>query len=129
MWIGVGSGWYPIVTALDEAIAELYPDYEIHQVKEKYGTLRYYCSWDGEDRVRQLIRDAEAKSRVTCEKCGAPGKLGESEGWWRTTCTEHAPEGFTPEAEDDEPPTMRLGVTVVTGDQSPGVINIDMQRG
>jgi hypothetical protein len=108
MWIGVGPGWYSLVTTLDEKIAELFPDYEIEQVKEKYGTLRYYCSVDGEDSVHTLIEAAEAASRVTCEKCGAPGKLGSSEGWWRTTCAEHAPEGFVP----DEPDVVRVSVAV-----------------
>ena len=42
-WISCGAGWYPIITVLDAALAELDPDYEVQQVKEKYGTLRYYC--------------------------------------------------------------------------------------
>lgn len=41
-WISCGPGWYPIVVELADAIAELLPEYEIHQVKEKYGTLRFY---------------------------------------------------------------------------------------
>jgi len=41
-WIGCGPGWYPIIVDLADAIAELVPEYEIHQVKEKYGTLRFY---------------------------------------------------------------------------------------
>lgn len=41
-WIGCGPGWYPIIVRLADEIAELLPAYEIHQVKEKYGTLRFY---------------------------------------------------------------------------------------
>ena len=41
-FISCSAGWYPIIVELDEKIAEVYPDYEVHQVKEKYGTLRYY---------------------------------------------------------------------------------------
>jgi len=41
-WIGCGPGWYQIVVELADAIADLVPGYEIHQVKEKYGTLRFY---------------------------------------------------------------------------------------
>jgi hypothetical protein len=43
-WIGCGKGWYPLIVQLDEKLRELFPAYEIHQVKEKYGTLRFYWS-------------------------------------------------------------------------------------
>jgi hypothetical protein len=110
--LSVGSGWYSLITELDAAIAALRPDYVIYQVKEKYGTLRYYCSWDGDKSVRELIAGAEALSRVTCERCGAPGQLGEAEGWWRTACAEHAPEDFVV---DGEPAVIRIGVLVELG--------------
>jgi hypothetical protein len=41
-WIDCGPGWFPIITELDEKLGALIPNYEIHQVKEKYGTLRFY---------------------------------------------------------------------------------------
>lgn len=41
-WIGCGAGWYPIVVRLADDVAALLPSYTIHQVKEKYGTLRFY---------------------------------------------------------------------------------------
>lgn len=41
-WVSCDAGWYPIIVALDEQIAAIAPEYEIHQVKEKYGTLRFY---------------------------------------------------------------------------------------
>ena len=41
-WISCGPGWYPLIIDLADAIAELLPNYEIHQIKEKYGTLRFY---------------------------------------------------------------------------------------
>jgi len=41
-WISCGPGWYPIVVRLADEIATILPEYEIHQVKEKYGTLRFY---------------------------------------------------------------------------------------
>lgn len=42
-WISCASGWFPMVIELDRKLAELIPDYELHQVKEKFGTLRYYA--------------------------------------------------------------------------------------
>ena len=41
-WIDCGPGWYPLLAELDAHLGALIPDYEIHQVKEKYGTLRFY---------------------------------------------------------------------------------------
>lgn len=41
-WISCDKGWYPLIVALDKELAAICPDYELHQVKEKFGTLRYY---------------------------------------------------------------------------------------
>ncbi len=40
--IRCAKGWYPLIGALDKELSALCPDYELHQVKEKFGTLRYY---------------------------------------------------------------------------------------
>lgn len=42
-WLSVDAGWYPLVIATDAELARLDPDYRVHQIKEKFGTLRYYC--------------------------------------------------------------------------------------
>jgi hypothetical protein len=44
-WISCGPGWYPLLVRLNKALAALVPEYEVHQVKEKYGTLRYYIGF------------------------------------------------------------------------------------
>ena len=44
-WIQCGKGWYPLLCELDEKLAAIFPDYELHQVKEKFGTLRYYIGF------------------------------------------------------------------------------------
>lgn len=41
-WLSIDAGWYPIIARLDAQLATLDPDYELHQVKEKFGGLRYY---------------------------------------------------------------------------------------
>lgn len=41
-WISLDAGWYPLIVDLNSKLAALDPDYEIHQVKEKFGTLRFY---------------------------------------------------------------------------------------
>lgn len=43
-WIGVSRGWYKLIVDTDKKLTELFPNYRVFQVKEKFGTLRYY--WD-----------------------------------------------------------------------------------
>lgn len=54
------------------------------QVKEKFGTLRFYYD-GGDDYVSGLVSMAESMSAITCEECGVPGKTG-GNGWIRTLC-------------------------------------------
>jgi hypothetical protein len=46
-WISCQPGWYPMIARLDDDISTLLPHYEVHQVKEKFGGLRYYWSLPG----------------------------------------------------------------------------------
>lgn len=76
------------------------------QVKEKMGTLRFYCELGktkdelvhevvGElisyrplpinTTIRALIKEAESKSATICEVCGCLGTL-KMEGWWHVSC-------------------------------------------
>lgn len=57
-WISCSSGWYPLVIELDQKLAEIFPDYELHRVKEKFGTLRYYIGFSQLD--PQCCIDLEA---------------------------------------------------------------------
>lgn len=54
------------------------------QVKEKFGTLRFYYS-GGDEYIHGLAAMAEAMSARTCEGCGAPAK-STNNGWIRTMC-------------------------------------------
>ena len=55
-WIDVGKGWYPIIVALDAHLATIDPGYAVHQVKEKFGDLRYYYSGSGRECCRRRDR-------------------------------------------------------------------------
>ena len=57
------------------------------QVKEKMGTLRFYMSAETEA-IREAIEEAQARSEIICEVCGAPGEL-RGEKWVYTLCEEH----------------------------------------
>jgi len=96
--MGCGSfipdGWFDIVVKLNEDITKIDPYYKVDQIKEKFGTLRYYVTLSEEttgddyDRINDLIYEAENKSSVTCDQCGAPANLDSSGHWLRTICDE-----------------------------------------
>lgn len=101
-WYGFacGEGWKAL---LDEAFTKLKAagwDGEIHQIKEKFGTLRMYVSRDGAPEFRPIIQEAEEKSAKTCEQCGEPGKL-RAGGWWHTLC-DACEEAYLAERRKDE---------------------------
>ena len=58
--------------------------FEVVQVKEKFGGLRFYAH-GGNDKIDKLITAAEFKSEETCESCGEPG-IVRSSGWVRVLC-------------------------------------------
>jgi hypothetical protein len=64
------------------------PQVVASQVKEKFGTLRFYYS-GGDDHIDGLVSMAESMSGVTCEVCGSPG-VARGGGWIRTLCDLHA---------------------------------------
>ncbi|MDA2991113.1 MAG: hypothetical protein O3B27_06100 [Actinomycetota bacterium] len=92
-WISCDAGWYRLITDLDAALAALDLDYVIHQVKEKFGTLRFYAETDlvGElaTEFAALIDAAEAASAQTCERCGADAQMcstGQFYQLYKTLC-------------------------------------------
>ena len=79
-WISCGPGWYPILARIEERLSDLDPDYGVNQIKEKFGTLRFY--WEGDILDGDAIVDeAEAESARTCELCGSHGSLRTKAGW------------------------------------------------
>jgi hypothetical protein len=76
--------------ALESGIREVtpvVPQVVVDQVKEKFGTLRFYYQ-GGDDYISGLVSMAESMSGVTCEVCGKPGKSTRG-GWIQTLCVEH----------------------------------------
>jgi hypothetical protein len=63
------------------------PQVTLDQVKEKFGTLRFYYQ-GGDDEISGMVRMAESMSAVTCEECGNPGTTG-GQGWISTLCETH----------------------------------------
>lgn len=75
----------PQPRAVPEACQQVVAD----QVKEKFGTLRFYYS-GGDEYVYGIIRMAEAMTAHTCEVCGAPGQAESVSGWVKTVCAAHS---------------------------------------
>ena len=67
---------------------------KVLQIKEKFGTLRFYWCGDMSDtakaKVEEAIALAVARSACTCEICGAEGRLYNRDRWLATACPEHA---------------------------------------
>ncbi len=90
------SGWNDLVVQLDADLAKIDPDYEIHQMKEKFGGLRFYAEtsihFKGPNTsvrdFRDLISTAQAASYGICETCGAKdaSTLSSWEQGVRTIC-------------------------------------------
>jgi hypothetical protein len=59
-----------------------------HQVKEKYGGLRFYYGGTHDPYIEGLVRMAEAAAYYTCEQCGSTdGTVSQNKaGWIATLC-------------------------------------------
>jgi len=73
-----------IIAGAFRKVPDSIPQVTLDQVKEKFGTLRFYYS-GGDDIIDGMVRMAESMSGVTCEECGAPAKT-HGPGWIRTIC-------------------------------------------
>ena len=109
--ISTGDGWFKL---LDNLCSRLqfdtdknnYPQVEAIQVKEKYGTLRfYYTSIPSKESLEKnkkrpgslecmfgvqegVISVFEQLSAQTCEKCGKMDGVTQTDGWIVTLCPE-----------------------------------------
>ena len=105
--VATGPGWWDMIYNLCSTIqwhidwknknAEQYPERQqpvpqvvVHQIKEKFGTLRFYVE-GGDDYTNGAISMAEQMSSLMCETCGAPGERRHG-GWIRVLCDEHETE-------------------------------------
>lgn len=62
------------------------------QVKEKFGTLRFYVD-KASNTQYNYIDFADLMSSRTCEECGKPGETYPI-GWYQTLCEQHADERY-----------------------------------
>ncbi len=97
-WGFPGDGWYQLIHALSEKlegmIKELPEDqqalYYADQVKEKFGTLRFYMS-RATAQMNLAIDEAQKVSAKTCEDCGGGfSEVRNNRGWLRVLCKQCA---------------------------------------
>jgi hypothetical protein len=82
---GIGPGWTDIVLDLHMKLVKEKPDYTIHQIKEKFATLRFYTGQMTKQGYDYII-EAENLSAETCEECGRPGVFRGDLSWKLTLC-------------------------------------------
>ena len=89
----VGDGWFNLVNSicdiiknhLDQYPEEIRNQAYVTQIKEKFGTLRFYMNHE-DDFMSGVIALAEYWSGSICEDCGAKGVTRNVFGWMRTLC-------------------------------------------
>jgi hypothetical protein len=84
------QGWDKIIIDCHNKLKTIDPAYVIYQVKEKFGTLRFYFYSNSESKtdMAKCVEEAEELSAVTCELCGNPGSLDREAYWVKTLCPE-----------------------------------------
>jgi len=99
-----GDGWYWLI---DKLCSQLqwntdknnqngeYPQVVAAQVKEKFGTLRFYV--EGATREQYgVIGFAENLSRYICEDCGTTKNMGQTSGWIKNICEDCSKDNKNP---------------------------------
>ncbi len=88
-------GWHGIMARLADDLDALDTDVQVHDFKEKMGTLRVSVSVaDPElrDEAERLVDEAEDESERTCIVCGEPGERYDAWSWVLTLCQDCADE-------------------------------------
>lgn len=89
--IKTGDGWYDLLDKLCYSLQwwtdkNGHPQVVATQVKEKFGTLRFYTRGVS-DFQDGMVTFAESMSGRICEKCGKPGEIQRG-GWVSVRCPE-----------------------------------------
>ena len=82
-YVDVDEGWYQLVLDCDEELSAIDPNYDLQQVKEKFGSLRYYFQPSDSTLRKEMdavVAKYEELASKTCEATGGPGVLMKSIG-------------------------------------------------
>lgn len=94
--LDVRPGWYQIIWDMCLKIEPILKrnritEFAFEQVKEKFGSGRFYHS-GGNEKIDQIVQEAEELCGNTCEVCGRPGKVECIHGWRSAVCAVHKKE-------------------------------------
>lgn len=78
------TGWNQLFQELFAELRNLYPDFKIVQIKEKFGRLTVYTNMMKE--TFELTSCYSKKSEKVCLDCGNEGQLQTLSGWVLTIC-------------------------------------------
>jgi hypothetical protein len=85
----INDGWLPLIEQLsydiEQALKKDPCEFQVTQVKEKYGGLRFYY-FGGNDEISKLVDKAEDESYKICEKCGSGDNVTQTKGWIVSLC-------------------------------------------
>jgi hypothetical protein len=84
------DGWYWLIEKLCEMLQwdidhNKHNQIEATQVKEKFGTLRFYTN-NQDEKQAGMIALAEYMSGYVCERCGETKGVTQTKGWIVTLC-------------------------------------------
>ena len=91
-------GWHELVCKCHLELLAMDPNYEVFQVKEKFGSLRYYFGTKSTDLKEFMMWKVSEKymflSEKTCEITGKAGKLMFKQGLYKTLAEEYEKDGW-----------------------------------
>lgn len=85
--IACGEGWLELIANCHSELLSIDPNFQIQQIKEKFGTLRFYAEPSKQEYLnefRRIIDKYEQLSARTCEMTGMNGVLMKRGGWYKT---------------------------------------------
>ena len=96
--IACDPGWHELVCKCHLELLAMDPNYEVFQVKEKFGSLRYYFGTKSTDLKEFMMWKVSEKymflSEKTCEITGKAGKLMFKQGLYKTLAEEYEKDGW-----------------------------------
>ena len=101
-----GDGWYNLIDRLCSNLQwntdkNGQPQVVASQVKEKFGTLRFYVESATSEQF-SVIGFAESLSSDICEDCGTTENMGRTQGWLRNICYDCSKEQKNPWLKKEE---------------------------
>lgn len=96
--IDCGPGWANIVIDCHNELLAIDPEYTPYQIKQKFGSLRFYFgtlqAGDKQQKMWDIVKKYELRSMETCELTGDPGVLMQKNRTFRTLAPGFTQDGW-----------------------------------